>query len=144
MSPELITLLGAVGTALLAFARWALRLWAQVRREQMAAAERAAERAIEAQKAVAAQASADHQRMIAALIGQAESMAHLGVYPPISTKLDTLVDWRERTPVEGYPRVDIDETELNGERTPSRPGSKRALRTNPQGYRPPKPGDHND
>lgn len=142
MPTELLALLSSAGLAIGAGLRWALRLWAEVRREQIVADKLAAERAIEAQKSVSAQASRDHQRMVEALVDQARSMAELGgQIHALATKLDTLVEWRERTPVEGYPRIEA--SELDGERPPSRPGH-RAVRTAPYGYRPPKAGDHND
>lgn len=112
---ELVTLITAGGTAVAAGLRWALKLWATVRRE-----------AIAAQAAAAAQASADHRQMIDALIAQARSMAELGGrIEALGARLDTLVEWRERTPVE------FDD-------------EPRRSRTNPHGYRPPARGGRDD
>lgn len=124
---ELIALITAAGTAIGAGLRWALRLWAQIRREEMDAA-----------RIAGAQVSADHVRMVEALIGQARSMAELGGrIDALGTKLDTLVDWhwRERTPVEGYP-VAVDD-EHPSER-------RRAVAGSSRGYRAPRPGTHHD
>lgn len=113
---ELVTLVTAAGTAAAAGLRWAVRLWAAVRRE-----------AIAASKEAAAQQRADNERMIEALLAQARSNAELaGKLDQLATKLDTIVEWRERTP------TDFEE-----------PPSRRA-RTNPHGYRPPRPGGHHD
>jgi hypothetical protein len=46
----------------------------------------------------------------------------------VEAKLDSALDWLDRTPV--------------GDRPASKP--RRAIRTNPQGYRPPKPGHHDE
>lgn len=116
---ELVTLVTAGGTAIAAGARWALRLWATVRRE-----------AISAQQAAAAQASLDHQRMVEALIGQARSMAELGgKIDALAIKLETIADWRERTPLGGYAAVEPEDD---------------TRRQRPHGYRPPARGGHND
>lgn len=112
---ELVAIITAAGTAIAAGLRWALRLWATVRRE-----------AIVAQAAAAAQASADHRQMIEALIAQARGMAELGgKIESLAGRLDMLVEWRERTP------VDPDD-------------DHRRHRTNPHGYRPPRAGGRND
>lgn len=114
---ELIALITAAGAAVAAGLRWALRLWATVRRE-----------AIAAQAAAAAQASADHRQMIDALIAQARSMAELGgKIESLAGRLDMLVEWRERTPVE-----------FDDDTRPPR------HRTNPHGYRPPRRGGADD
>jgi hypothetical protein len=117
---ELVTLITAAGAAIAGGARWALRLWATVRREAIAAA-----------KEASAAQRADNERMIQALLEQARSNAQLaGRIDQLTTKLDTLVEWRDRTPVEGYPAVDEHPSE-------------RRNRTNPHGYRPPARG-HDD
>lgn len=111
---ELLALIGAAGTAIAAGLRWALRLWATVRREAIAGA-----------AASAAQASADHRQMIDALVGQARSMAELGgKIEALAARLDTLVEWRDRTPVE-----------FDDERPRQR---------TPHGYRPPARGGRDD
>lgn len=121
--PELIALIGTAGTAVAAGLRWALRLWASVRRDDRTAA-----------AASAAQASADHRQMIDALIAQARSMAELGgKIETLAAKLDTLVQWRDRTPVEGY-AVPIDPEDER----------RRQAKTAPRGYRSPRPGGHDD
>lgn len=135
---ELLGILSSAGLAIGAGLRWALRLWATVRREQMEADKAAAERGIEAHRAVAAQASLDHQRMVEALVTQARSMAELGgKIDTLATKLETIADWRERTPVEGMRRVEPEPFDAD------LPAPRR-LRTNPQGYRPPRPGGRDD
>jgi hypothetical protein len=114
---ELVTLLTAAGTAVAAGLRWALRLWATVRREAIVAA-----------AASAAQASADHQRMVDALIEQARGMAELGgKIEALAARLDAFVERREHTPVE-----------FDDDTRPPR------HRTNPHGYRPPRPGGRDD
>jgi hypothetical protein len=96
----LITL-GAGGVA--AFARWALRLWATVRREGIASA-----------KENSAAQRADNERMIEALVEQARSNAALAAahadlatsVERLSQRLDRLEvrgtydEWAERTPTE--------------------------------------------
>lgn len=143
MSPELLTILGTAATAVIAFARWALRLWATVRREAIEATKASAAQAVEAHKSVAAQASLDHQRMIEALVGQARSMAELGgKIDTLGRTLEGIAEWqRERTPVEGYPRPEPEDLAVEVPRGTTR---ARPIRTAPYGYRPPKPGDHND
>ncbi|MCA1833048.1 MAG: hypothetical protein ABR520_11300 [Mycobacteriales bacterium] len=114
---ELVTLITAGGTAIAAGLRWALRLWATVRREAIAAA-----------AASAAQASADHRQMIDALIAQARSMAELGgKIEALAVRLDAFIERRERTPVE-----------FDDDTRPPR------HRTNPHGYRPPRAGGRDD
>lgn len=121
--PELLALIGGAGTAIAAGLRWALRLWATVRRED-----------IEAARTAAAMVSADHRQMIDALIAQARSMAELGgKIETLAARLDTLVEWRDRTPVEGY-AVPIDPED----------DRRRRAQTAPRGYRPPRPGGHDD
>lgn len=112
MDAEIIALITAAGGAIAGGLRWALRLWATVRRETSAAQR------------------ADNERMIDALLQQARSNAALGgKIDELTTKLDTLVAWRDRTPVEAI----TDET-----------SGRRRVQTPPRGYRPPRPGDHND
>lgn len=122
-------------SALALFLRWAVGVWATVRREDIlstketAAAQRAdAARIDEAQRA-------DGAVMRQALVEQAKSnIAVMGAIREVVLKIDTLVEWRERTPVEGYPVPAPDE----------HPSERRRIRTAPQGYRPPRPGDHHD
>lgn len=129
--PELAILTAAGGT-IVAFARWAVGLWATVRRE-----------GIEAAKLAAAQTSADSERMVQALIEQARSNAELaGKLEALSDKLDTLLGLRERTPVE-LPRA-APNGEFGAERPPSDRGRRRAAGERPSGYRPPRPGEHDD
>jgi hypothetical protein len=84
MSDAAITALigaaGAVLTAIGAFARWALQLWAQVRREGIVAAQ-----------AESAHQREDNDRMINALLEQARSNTQLaGKLELVASKLDTL------------------------------------------------------
>ena len=131
---ELLGFLASAGLAIGGGLRWALRLWATVRREQMEADKAAAALAIAAHDRVAAQASLDHQRMVEALVTQARSMAELGgKIETLGAKLETIADWRERTPVEGVRRVEPED--FDADLPPPR-----KLRTNPHGYRPPRPG----
>ena len=95
---------GGGGAAILKFLHWAISLWATIRREELTAAKQNAE----AQRA-------DGARMVEALLAQARSNAELGgaieranvmligKIENLSVRLDTIADWRERTPVEGVP-----------------------------------------
>lgn len=121
------------GTVVIAFLRWAVTLWATIRREEL-----------EAAKANAVAQRADGSRMVEALLAQATSNAALagslqqsnailgGKLDHLSDKLDLLVDLRERTPVE----MPAPTEEHPSER-------RRRMRTVPQGHRTPKP-DSND
>lgn len=129
---------GGALAAFVMFLRWAVTMWATVRREDIAAT-----------AATAAAVRADGARMVEALLAQARSNAELGGtisasnvelagrIEKLTMKLDTLVEWRERTPVEGYeaPRL--------GDETPSERSRRRAAGS-PSGYRTPKPGTHHD
>jgi len=76
----LTALITAAGGALVAFCRWAVRLWATVRRE-----------AIEAARQASAQQRADNERMVEALVGQARSNEMLaGKLELVASKLDTI------------------------------------------------------
>jgi hypothetical protein len=134
--PELAVLASAITAgcaAFAAFAKWAVGQWATVRREDIVATrDTAAAQRADTTAAVSAQ-RADGARMVEALLEQAKSnTAVIGKMGELMTKLDTLVEWRERTPVEGYPVVDEHSSE------------RRRVGTAPRGYRPPKPSDHND
>lgn len=127
---------GGLGAAL----RWAVRLWAQVRRE-----------AIAAEKDRTGQQRADTARMVDALIANARGSAELageiaksnailsGKLDTVTEKIDALVEWRERTPVEGFPLV---------EPPPTREPSERRTRTRTPvqspTFRPARPGTHHD
>jgi hypothetical protein len=123
------------GTVVIAFLRWAVTLWATIRREEL-----------EAAKANAVAQRADGSRMVEALLAQATSNAALagslqqsnailgGKLDHLSDKLDLLVDLRERTPVE-MPVSHVDESPSD---------RRKRLRTVPQGHRTPKAGDHNE
>ena len=113
------------GGAVLAFCRWAIQQWAGVRRETIAAAAKAAERRETFETALATAARADNERMVDALLEQARSNAALageharsttqlvGKLDQLATKLDTLVDWRDRTPAP----MDEDERQRRSRRT---------------------------
>jgi len=129
---ELATLATAAGGALVAFCRWAVRLWATVRREAIDAAKAAAARREAFEAGVAAAQRADNERMVEALLEQARSNTALagavvGKLDQLATKLDTLVDWRDRQPP-------LDEDELR----------RRRARTAPNGVRMPRPGTNHD
>lgn len=132
---------GALAVVVMFF-RWAMALWAEVRREDIAAG-----------KETAAAARETSSTMVAALLAQARSNEQLagehakstlmlsGKIDALIVKLDTIADWRERTPVEGIPLVSDDAF------TNPRPGSDRArrrLRTVPQGHRTIIKPDRND
>lgn len=125
MTDAELALLTAAGGTLAALGRWAVGLWAAVRRED-----------IMATKETAALQRAESGRMVEALLEQARSNATLaGKLEGLAAKLDMLLDWpRERTPVEGHCDAD-----LESERT-----AERRRRTAPRGYRPPRPGEHDD
>lgn len=100
--PELAVLAGAIttgGGAILAIARWAVGLWAQVRREDIEATrETAAAQRLDAQRSDEAQ-RADGARIREALVEQAKSNAAvIGTIGKLMIKIDTLIEWRERTP----------------------------------------------
>ena len=83
MSDTVTAVLGATGGGgvLTVFARWALLLWAEVRRE-----------GIKAQQAATELARADNGRMIDALLAQARSNTELaGRLGLLAGKLDTLI-----------------------------------------------------
>jgi hypothetical protein len=120
------------------FARWAVQQWTTVRRETIAAAAAAAERRENFETKIATAARTDNERMVGALLEQARSNAALageharsttqlvGKLDQLATKLDTLVDWRDRTPAP----IDDEEarrrsrrTAPNGIRALSRPGT---------------------
>ncbi len=121
---------------LVGFGRWALKLWAEVRREGFVTA-----------KAATDQQRADGQLMVNALLESARSNTSLagemarsytllgGKIETLSGKLDTIAVWqdRERTPVEGVPYPHRGE-----------PPSERRRREQQSGDRPPRPGRHHD
>jgi len=133
--PELALLGGGAGTTIvagcIAFARWAMALWATVRREDIATA-----------KETAALQRAESARMVEALLESArsnEALAgeHAKSIALLCGKLDLLaaridsIGWREQTPVE-IPAL-------------REPSERNRLRTPPRGsYRPPRPGEHDD
>lgn len=136
------------GTAVLAFVRWLAILWRDERQAERAAAaaaatvrrdfeiaQAAARAAFEAQLAAAARA--DNDKMVAALVETARSSAALvGKLAEVSAVLggkldnvaDKIDDIRERTPVEGFPLVDLQREPSQRTRGPAAPRS---------GYRPP-------
>ena len=127
-------LTGGGGATLIKFLHWAISLWATIRREELAAAKLSTEAAI-----------ADRTRIVDALLAQAKSNAELGgaieranatlvgKIEGLSIKLDTIHDWKERTPVEGVPvtRDPPSETrrrtaaeQSRGYRSPNKPGNE--------------------
>lgn len=112
----------AAGGGVMTLGRWLGGVWRDIRREEIAAA-----------KETAAAQRAGEQRMVDALIKQAESNGALAIAQThLGHKIDglssQLYELAERTPVEPIPRV----------------GDQRRARTNPHGYRPPRPGEHDD
>jgi hypothetical protein len=143
LTPDVI---GAAGGGAAALGRWALRLWATVRREGVLAATPQAAKREAFEAAVANAARADNARMVEALVEQARSNAALtgelaksnailgGNLDTVSGKIDLLAEAREWTPVEGHPVEPF---------TDERPLSERR-RTAPRGYRQPARGEHDD
>ncbi len=135
--------IAAVSAVALPGARWALNLWAAVRREGIAAA-----------------ASRDNARMVDALLAQATAAATLAGaqaalsqrIDQLSGKLDTIAKEREWTPVEIQPveRVDSEESASNRAPTSDSQRSRGRLRTVPKGvplsagWRAPRPGTNHD
>lgn len=128
--PEL-AVVSAAGAGLGWIFRWAVALWATVRREE-----------VEASKVTAAAQRAESGRMVEALLAQARSNAELGgtierskvelagKFDQLAAKID---DWRERTPVEGVPVARDDA--FTSERPASERDARRRLRTVPHGHR---------
>jgi len=120
---------GAIGTGVLTLGRWLGGIWRDIRREEIAAA-----------NANASAQRAESSRMVDAMLEQARSNATLaaahgqlaGKIDGLSHQLDSLV---ERTPVD----FEVPPTKPLG-----RVAGDRRARTNPQGYRPPRPGEHDD
>lgn len=118
---------GAIGTGVLTLGRWLGGIWRDIRREEIAAA-----------KENAAAQRLGEQRMVDALLKQAESNGALAVaHAQLGSKIDGLSNrldeaLHERTPVE---------TETP--RPLARIGKERG-RTNPHGYYPPGPARRDD
>lgn len=136
--PEL-AVLGAAGGGFAWILRWAVGLWAEIRREDIKATKESRAEELASAKESRAATREDGAKMVAALLHQAKSNEQVAAAQQHSTavlsgkidnlcvKLDTLVEWRERTPVE----MAIPSEE-------SKP--RRQLR----GYRSPKPGERED
>lgn len=127
----LVGLATAAGGSMMTLGRWLGGTWRDIRREEIAAAKENA----------TAQRAAEG-RMVDALLKQAESNGALAVaHAQLGGKIDTLsaqiADVSERTPVE----TDFDQpiTRPGGRAN----GSLRS-RTNPHGYRSPRPGERDD
>lgn len=137
ITPATLTALAGV---LVPAGRWGLKLWAEVRREGIAAAIAAATRRETFETAAAAQAQATSERMIEALLEQAQSSTAMAAkLDELSRKLDHVtVDLRERTPVEPIPRP--------RDETPSerRKRTRTPLQLSAAGYRAPTRGGHDD
>lgn len=117
--------------------RWGLKLWAEVRREEVAAAIAAATRRETFETAAAATAQATSERMIEALLEQAQSStAMAGKLDQLGRRLDDF--FREHTPVEPIPRP--------RDETPSerRKRTRTPLQLQAAGYRAPSRGGHDD
>lgn len=121
---------GAVATGLVTalgvFARWAVRLWAQVRRETIEADDKRAaqQRQFDLEGRQALHAS--NERMTQALIAQATAQTQLaGEISSLREQLDR-IEWRsENTPVSGVPQRlianPVGPEESRGYRTPGKP-----------------------
>lgn len=117
---ELTALITAGVGGFAGFCRWAIRLWATVRREGIVAA-----------KEAAAHQRADSERMVSALLEQVKSNAMLaGKLDQLSEKIELLVEWRDRTPIEMPAPTDEHPSER-----------RRRMRTVPQGHRTAKGND---
>jgi len=149
-----------IGGGLAGLGRWALRLWADVRREGVAAAVVAAAKREAFEGAIAAAASRDSARMVDALLAQATAAATLASaqaaltarIDQLSTKLDLIAKEREWTPVEGMPVERTEPEESASTRAPSSDSQRGRgrLRTVPKGvplsagWRAPRPGTNHD
>lgn len=132
------TITGVAGL-LVPLGRWALKLWAEVRREGIQAAIVSAARREAFETAAAARAEATSERMIEALLEQAQSStAMAGKLDQLSRRLDDFL--RENTPVEPIPiprpRDDTPSERRKRTRTP--------LQLQASGYRAPTRGGHDD
>lgn len=145
--------IAAVSAVALPGARWALNLWATVRRETMAAAIVAAAKREAFEAGIAAAASRDSARMVDALLAQATAAAQLAGaqaaltarIDQLSNKLDGIAKAQEWTPVEGMPTDNV--PRYRPEETPSERSRKnrRAMTPIPApGYRAPTRGGHDD
>jgi hypothetical protein len=138
--PELAllsSLSGGAGLTLAGVIRWAVGLWATIRREDIAAQKEAAalKRAADERNVDRHIATVDR---IAALVDEhtAKDLAAQAEVKQavvrLEAKLDATLDWRERTPVGDEPGFS------------DRPASERrrgAARTAPRGYRSPRSGE---
>jgi len=141
--PEL-AVVTAGGGGLAWILKWAVGLWAEVRREDITARKEAAVTAAASAKEQAAIAKETNATMVSALLAQARSNEQLageharstlmlsGKIDALLVKLDTIAEWRERTPVEGVPITRDTDSERD---------VRRRLRTVPQGHRAVKPDD---
>jgi hypothetical protein len=134
------TLLTAAGGSLAVVTRWAVGLWATIRREDIAATKESAalkreqdarlvERQIATIDRVAILVDEHTARDLAAQAEVKQAIVR------VEAKVDSALDWRERfTPLE-MQAVDPPER---------RDRIKTAPQGYPQGYRPPRPGGHDD
>lgn len=150
----------ALGGGLAGLGRWALNLWATVRRETIAAAIVSAAKREAFEAAIAAAASRDSARMVDALLAQATSSTTLAGaqaaltqrIDQLSHKLDGIAKDREWTPVEIQPveRVEPEESASSRAPTSDSQRSRGRLRTVPKGvplsagWRAPRPGTNHD
>ena len=130
--PELAALGGAIITAggtVAAVLRWTVGQWATVRREDIAAAKESAKLKREADERAVDRQVATVDRLAASVNDHtAKDLAHHAEVKQsivrLEAKVDAALDWRERTPPP--------------------PDDSQRRRTNPHGYRPPRPGEHDD
>jgi hypothetical protein len=133
--------IAAISAVAVPAGRWGLKLWAEVRREEVAAAIAAAAKREAFETALAKDSAALSERMIEALLEQAKSSAAMaGKLDELGRKLDHVkVDVHERTPVEPIPVPRPPRDETPSER-------RKRVRTPLQltGYRAPTHGGRDD
>jgi len=121
-----------IGAGLLAFSRWAVGLWAQIRREDIAATTaratadrdadaRQSDRQVAAIDRIAATVNDHTARDIAAQAEVKQAVVR------VEAKVDAALDWQERTPV-----GDVGDDRPPSEYSERRP--RRRLRTVPEGH----------
>lgn len=120
---EIGTAITALIGGLAALGRWAVRLWATVRRETIEADDKRAARQREYDLEGRQALNASNERMTQALIAQATSSTTLaGEIKTLREQLDR-IEWRELTPVgDAVPRRPTTSDDSRGYRPPGKPG----------------------
>ena len=118
-TPDLAIITGG-GAGLAALGRWAVGLWATVRRESMDTAKLVSERQIAAAAAAAAIQRADNERMVSALLESAKAQTALAGKIDQLPRLLALViaEASNRSPSEVFDRLDPEEVEHERGHTP--------------------------